>query len=216
MAAMPASPKIYHITHWLNLAHIIECGGLWSDARRIQLGLDTKIVGISGIKDRRLRELDVKCYQGTKVGEYVPFYYCPRSVMLYILHMGNHPALNYHGGQEPIVHLVADLNEVARWASGEGVRWAIADRNAGARYASFFGRLSDLPRLDWAAIANSDFRDPAVKESKQAEFLLYEFFPWGLVERIGVASRNVESNVNQMLASVNHKPPVSIERSWYF
>ncbi len=51
--------------------------------------------------------MEVKCHPGTKVGEYVPFYFCPRSVMLYILYMGNHPELGYRGGQAPIVHLSA-------------------------------------------------------------------------------------------------------------
>jgi len=50
----------------------------------------------------------VKCHPGTKVGQYVPFYFCPRSIMLYILHRGNHPDLDYREGQGPILHLQAD------------------------------------------------------------------------------------------------------------
>jgi hypothetical protein len=67
---------------------------------------------MTAIKARRLYELEVDCHRGTKVGEYVPFYFCPRSIMLFLLHRGNHPDMNYTGGQRPIVHLVADLNEV--------------------------------------------------------------------------------------------------------
>lgn len=216
MVRVPTNPKIYHITHWENLPGIIGCGGLWSDARRIEKHLNTKAVGIGDIKGRGLEELDVKCYPGTKVGEYVPFNFCPRSVMLYILHMGNHPSLTYLEGQELIVHLVADLHDTVRWATGEGRRWAFSDRNAGTRYASFFRDLSDLPKVDWSAVANNDFRNLVVKEGKQAEFLVHEFFPWELVERIGVASGNVESKVSEILARAGHKPAVSIERRWYF
>ena len=43
----------------------------------------------------------MKCYPDNFVGEYVPFNFCPRSVMLYILHMGNAEGLTYHGGQGP-------------------------------------------------------------------------------------------------------------------
>jgi hypothetical protein len=39
--------------------------------------------------------------------------------------------LDYTGGQRPIVHLVADLHEIVRWAEAQGVRWAFSDRNAG-------------------------------------------------------------------------------------
>ncbi len=111
MTGIPARPKIFHITHASNLQRIIEEGALWSDAQRITQKLETKIVGMSTIKQRRLEELVVSCHSGTKVGEYVPFYFCPRSIMLYILHQGNHPDLDYSEGQEPIIHLQADLHD---------------------------------------------------------------------------------------------------------
>ena len=52
------------------------------------------------------------------VGDCVPFYFCPRSVMLYVISMRNHAELSYQGGQEPIVHLEADLYDVVAWANG--------------------------------------------------------------------------------------------------
>ena len=115
MAQVPTHPKIYHITHVRNLPQIVEAGVLWSDAKRIELGLSCDVVGMSHIKQRRLREIEVSCHEGTHVGDYVPFYFCPRSIMLYILHMGNHPDLNYNGGQRPILHLQADLHAVVEW-----------------------------------------------------------------------------------------------------
>jgi hypothetical protein len=120
---------------------------------------------MSAIKARRLFELEVDCHPGTKVGEYVPFYFCPRSIMLYLLYRGNHPDLTYTGGQRPLVHLEADLHEVIEWADSNGVRWAFSDRNAGIRYA-FYNDVNKFDRLDWNAIAATDFRDPIVKEGK--------------------------------------------------
>jgi hypothetical protein len=75
------------------------------------------------------------CHPGTKVGEYVPFYFCPRSIMLFLLHKGNHVDLTYRGGQRPIVHLEADLRTVVEWADSIERRWAFGNRNAGARYS---------------------------------------------------------------------------------
>ena len=109
MASMPSSPKIYHITHVNNLASIVANNGLVSDAKRITNQLPCSLVGMSNIKKRRLQQIKVSCHPRTKVGQYVPFYFCPRSIMLYILHQGNHPELTYKGGQQPIVHLQADL-----------------------------------------------------------------------------------------------------------
>ena len=142
-------PKTYHITHLENLAQIAQRGCLFSDSKRIELGLDCEIVGMSSIKQQRLTELTVTCQPPTKVGEYVPFYFCPRSIMLFILHKGNHPEVTYRGGQGPIIHLMADLKTSVEWANAEGRRWAFSDRNAGARYAGFYCSLEDLGKVNW-------------------------------------------------------------------
>src|SRR5438270_11570366 len=131
MATAPARPKIYHITHGRNLARIIADECLWSDAEIIARGGPEAVIGLSEIKKRRLEELNVACHPGTKVGQFVPFYFCPRSVMLFILHKGNHPGLTYKEGQRPILHLEADLHEAVSWADSEGHPWAVSDRHAG-------------------------------------------------------------------------------------
>ena len=172
---VPTNPKIYHITHLENLGQIID-GGLWSDAERIRRGLACTIVGMKEIKRRRLEELEVDCHPATRVGEYVPFYFCPRSIMLYLLHVGNHPDVSYRGGQRLIVHLEVDLHSVVRWANREGIRWAFSNSNAGARYAAFSNEVDRLSELDWDAIAATDWKAAMVRERKQAEFLLERFF----------------------------------------
>jgi hypothetical protein len=162
MEQAPAQPKIYHITHLRNLAQIVATGGLWSDAGRIERGLDCKIVGMSEIKRRRLEELEVGCHPATKVGQYAPFYFCPRSIMLYILHQGNHPDLDYREGQQPIVHLQADLRATVEWADQNAVRWAFSTSNAGARYTSFHASLDHLHEVNWRAVAATDFRSAEI------------------------------------------------------
>ncbi|MFS8889637.1 DUF4433 domain-containing protein, partial [Synechococcus sp. R55.2] len=139
-------------------------------------------MGMSKIKQRRIKELEVSCHPGTKVGDYVPFYFCPRSIMLYVIHCANHPELTYRGGQTRIVHLEADLHRVIAWADHNQVRWAFSLSNAGARYAEFRSQPDCLGELDWNAIVARDFRDPDIKERKQAEFLVHRYFPLDLVE----------------------------------
>jgi len=58
---------------------------------------------------------------------------------------------------------------------------------AGAAYAEFRSRLDQLGDLNWTAIRSTDFSSPAVKEGKQAEFLVKDFVPWGL----GIATVSV-------------------------
>lgn len=215
MPRIPRHPKIYHITHIDNFEGILSDKVLWSDAKRLELGLDCEIVGMSEIKRRRLEELEVGCHPGTKVGEYVPFYFCPRSIMLYILHMGNHPDISYRGGQSPIVHLQADLMASIQWAEKHKVRWAFSDRNAGAHFAKFYKTIDDLDKIKWAAVESTDFSSMLVKEGKQAEFLVYESFPWELVEKIGVHNNTIQQKVIETLTGKN-KSLVSVEPSWYY
>jgi len=216
VAKLPTHPKIYHITHLRNLPQILDARRLWSDAKRIEKKLDCDVVGMSHIKRRRLEEIEVDCHPDTHVGDYVPFYFCPRSIMLYILHMGNHPDLNYRGGQRPIVHLQADLHAVVEWADRKERRWAYSDRNAGGFLANFYTGLDHLGEVNWAAVESTDFRDMVIKEGKQAEFLVYGLFPWRLVERIGVCDERVAGEVRQAIARAEHQPPVAVERDWYY
>ena len=216
MGSVPDNPKLYHITHVDNLAGIVRAGVLWSDAKRIELGLESTLVGMSNIKRRRLTELPVTCHPRTAVGEYVPFYFCPRSIMLYILHRGNYPELSYRGGQRPLVHLVADLRASVAWAEAQGRRWAFSDRNAGAVYARFFNDLADLGQVNWDAVAARDFRDPLVKEGKQAEFLVHESLPWELVEGIGVLDAQTLRQVTSALSKAAHKPLARTKPLWYY
>lgn len=216
MSEPPERPKVYHITHVENLASIVADGRLLSDREMLERGGPGQVIGMSAIKERRVKQLDVRPHPGTKVGDYVPFYFCPRSVMLYVIHRANHPELKYRGGQGPILHLEADLHGVIDWAEARGRRWVFSLSNAGARYAEFRSRREDLHLLDWSAIASTDFRDPDVKERKQAEFLLHEAFPLDLVERIGVHSAAVRTQVSAALATASHRPTVEVRPDWYF
>jgi hypothetical protein len=100
MSPPPATPRVYHITHVNNLPAIIANGGLISDAAMIARGGPAATIGMGTIKQRRLT-LPVKCHPGLNVGDCVPFYFCPRSIMLFVIHCANHPELTYRGGQGP-------------------------------------------------------------------------------------------------------------------
>ena len=216
MSRPPDRPKIYHITHGKNLGRILADDCLWSDAELARRGGPDTAVGIPEIKRRRMTERDVTCHHGTKVGEFVPFYFCPRSVMLYLIHRQNHPGLTYRGGQRPILHLEADLHEVVAWAESQSVPWAFTDRNAGSVYFQTFRDPADLGRLNWDHIASADFKDALVKEAKQAEFLVYRSFPWTLIRSIGVIDEGIARRVRQILVGTGHQPDVRVEPGWYY
>ena len=113
--APPANPMIYHIVHVDRLPSIISDGFLRCDAEIVErLAANPRLgtmIGMRGVKQRRLTDLMLTSHPDLFVGQYVSFYSCPRSVMLYVIYMKNHPELVYRGGQGPIVHIEADLRD---------------------------------------------------------------------------------------------------------
>lgn len=216
MTSTPDRPKIYHITHVDNLPSIATGMGLVSDAQRIASGLSCSLVGMSTIKQRRLEEIEVVCHPGTTVGQYVPFYFCPRSIMLYILRMGNHPEVSYRGGQQPMLHLQADFHQVIDWANLNAVPWAFSSGNAGSYLTRFYKDPAQLREIDWDAVTAKDFRDAKIKEGKQAEFLMFDVFPWKLIEKVGTIDSTIATRARTTLAIAGHQPIIAIEPTWYF
>ena len=213
--AVPKNPQIVHIVHVDRLPSVIEEGHLWCDAVAAERSFPGTTIGIGEIKQRRMSH-PLMSHPTLKVGECVPFYFWPRSVMLFLFARGNHPALAYRGGQAPIVHLVADLRKTVRWAEESSLRWAFTLSNAGAAFFEDRSTLDDLGDIDWAAVKARDWRDPEVKEHKQAEFLVESRFAWQLVSRIGVMTEAIRRQVADALAESEHRPRVEVQRTWYY
>src|SRR5687768_8754734 len=77
-------PTIYHFTDVKNLQGIFE-----AEALRCHRVAPTAVdVGNQSIKANRSRRA-VDCGPGGMVGDYVPFYYAPRSPMLFSIKCGN-------------------------------------------------------------------------------------------------------------------------------
>jgi hypothetical protein len=212
----PSNPRIYHILHFDRLPSAIKDGFLFSHAIMNRRSAGGTTIGMNTIKQRRLTELSLASHPGLFVGECVPFYYCPRSVMLYLIHKGNDPELAYRSGQEPIVHLELDLRAVIEWADTSSKRWAITTGNAGSRYFDDFSTLSKLRDLDWSAIQARQWSQASVKEAKQSEFLVEDQVPWTLVSRIGVHNARVQALAQRFLNATGHRPPVEIKLDWYY
>lgn len=212
---VPAAPKIYHIVHLDRLPSITTDGFLWSDAVMVERQGAGTTIGMSTIKARRLNELRLSCHPDLRVGQCTPFYFCSRSVMLYLIYRRNEE-LAYKGGQEPIVHLEADLYATIEWANRNGWRWAFTLSNAGARYFEDRSDVAGLSEINWDAVRARQWAGSGIKEGKQAEFLIERGFPWHLVERIGVYSRDYVAPVSTAIPSTVHRPRIEILPDWYY
>jgi hypothetical protein len=211
---VPRQPKIYHIVHVDRLPSIVADGCLWCDAEVVRRTPPGTTIGMNHIKQRRLTELMLTSHPGLYVGACVPFYFCPRSVMLYILSRGNNVQLTYSGGQGPIIHLEADLYASVAWAEQHNQRWAFTLSNAGSYLFEDRCDLQQLEEIDWRAVHATQWQ--TCRERKQAEFLVEHSFPWQLVERISVYSRATYQQAVTALPVGGHRPQVDIRPTWYY
>ncbi len=210
---VPAQPKIYHIVHIDRLPAIIQSGGLLPDSAMADAADAGTTIGMPRIKKRR-RTMTLRSHPDLRVGDCVPFYFCPRSVMLFIIAQRNHPDLPYRDGQVPIVHLEADLHATVAWADQARSRWAFTTSNAGSSFFVDYADLARLDQVDWSAVEARYWT--GVQEAKQAEFLIEGGFPWGLVERIGCHSPPIQREVIDLLMPTAGQLPVDVQPSWYY
>ena len=208
MIHRPDQTLIYHITDVDNLPGILAGGGLRSDAAMAQH--NSEVIGYEHIKQRRMTAIRVDCCGGRFVGEFVPFYFCPRSPMLYTVNLGN--TGRAPGCQNSIVHLVATL------AAGinQNRPWAISDGNAGAFHTAFSTELNALDGLDWAAIRATQWQ--GLTHKKSAEFLIADLFDWSGLQSIACYNEETAQKVRALLTpdTLLHKPVVKIESNWYY
>jgi len=206
--------RIYHITHINNLPSILRSDGLIANSRlRQEL---TKYVDIAheSIQDRRART-DVPCGAGGVLHDYVPFYFAPRSPMLYAIHKGK--VEGYAQGQNPVIHLVAEAEAI----EASDLAFAFTDGHAVMEYADFYDDLEALEFvIDWELMQSNYWFDteeaPNRKFRRQAEFLVHQFCPWTLITEIGVINTTIQTQVRQILQNVNDQPPVRVYPNWYY
>ena len=133
--------------------------------------------------------------------------------MLYMFYKDDHPEITYHGGQEPIIHLVADIQQAVRWAEHNNKHYLFTSLNAGSNVFEEYTNLDDLNELKWEVITSNFWQGE--REHKQAEFLMESHFPWNLIETIGVYSQQEANQVNSILSGAD-RPQISIQRNWYY
>jgi hypothetical protein len=210
LSSPPDPIRVYHFTHLRNLEGIIE-GGLRSDAACRQEGLTQVEIGSSGIRERRLQLPVGDVGPGGCVGDYVPWYFGPRSPMMFTLSRNNY---EYRDGFDEVVYLVSSVPTIVA-LEGE---WIASDRNAALSLAEFTEDEDSLrDHISWDVIAArywTDFADGA--DLRAAEFLVYESVPWEAVEAIVTKTEETRAQVEAMVAGLDHSPPVTVRGQWYF
>lgn len=204
---------IYHITHIRNLPNIIKDGGLWCDHVVSERNLAHVSIAHQHIKDRRSAK-QVPCSAGGTLADYVPFYFAPRSPMLYAIHRGN--VVGYQGGQAAVLHLVSSAEKVAK----AKLPFTFTDGHAPMDISRFFDDTRHLDQIDWQIMKETYWADTIEdgdrSRRRQAEFLVHQFFPLHLIEEIGVINKTVARDVSILFKTKVRKPVLKIAPAWYY
>jgi hypothetical protein len=201
---------IMHFTHVNNLEGIMTSRGLHPDCVVRQEGV-VRECGDQSIKERR-RATPVKVPPGGVVGDYVPFYFAPRSPMLYVIHRGRVPT--YQEGQDPLIYLVSSLTVIAN----SDVRWVGSDGNTAAAVSQHTDDWATLESMiDWPLMRakqwNNTDDDGDRMRRRMAELLVHRFFPIDCVQYAVARTKHATEAANERFGGTLQ---VRTWPSWYF
>jgi hypothetical protein len=187
---------------------MVECDEIRCDSECTLMKPAPASIAYANLKERRAATR-VTVGPGGTLADYAPFYYAPRSPMLYV---------NYRGGvdgnatgQNEIVHLVVDVDELID-AGG----FVITDGHAATPLSTQFDDADGLEEIDWPIMSEKYWSDTDEdgdrKRRRQAEFLVHGSVSFSAVRLIGVIDAEIESRVAKLLeASPNHPRSISVE-----
>ena len=215
MMPQPVPTPVFHMTRIERLPNIIQ-NGLLPDNEVRRRGLAGVEIGYRHIKDRRAGRT-VPCGPGGTLADYVPFYFAPRSPMLYAIQGGLVSA--EAARTERIIYAFSTIQQLR--ASGLDV--VLSNRHAELAYAEFReadARQVDDGFIDWPLMReqywNNTAGDPDRKERRQAECLVHAQVPWAALGGLVTKSEEVAREVRATLASLGDTTAVSVRRDWYF
>jgi len=211
----PASKRIYRLIHVECLESYLRRDRLHAPNHAPAAGLAYRPIHREDIQSAR-QSRSIPCGPGGAFLDYVPFYFCYRSVMLYQLHTGGVPG--YTQGQVPLIHLVSTVERVA----ASGARFVFSDGQGIAAMTQWYDDLKDLNQIDWNVIRSRYWKDTPDHQDrqrrKQAEFLVHHSLPWDWIIGIGVVTDETLERVEALFDLVEpaHRPPVQVMPDWYY
>lgn len=203
--------KVFRVTHVQNVEWILA-HGLHSSASDV---LDPNFWRIGNedlIRKRPSRQIPIA--PGGNLGDYVPFYFTPRSPMLYNIKTG------WNGvPMVPMPDIVIIVTSLPRLTQ-RAVPFVFADRHAYMVAARFSSDLEELDRIDWDILQRSDFandpNDPGKLERYQAEALVHRRLPVDELEEITCCTDSRTAELRQLAADAGVDIGIETRRECFF
>ncbi|WP_159460476.1 DUF4433 domain-containing protein [Lentzea albidocapillata] len=188
--------RILHFTDVANVPKIIAAGGIWPDNVMTNQSYAFRDCASADIKEaRRTKPVPMPPYGC--VGDYVPFYYAPRSPMMSAISKGGVPG---YSDSRQLVYFASTVGAVC----AAGLGWVCTDGNARTGLTRFFGTLEELEsKIDWSIMEERYWANTADdgdrKRRRMAEFLVHGFFPIGLVTGIATHNQGIMDSIEGFL-----------------
>lgn len=206
-----------HFTHLDNLPSIVAAGRLSCDDRARQGQLRTE-VGDPEIKEnRRRRRVPVEPH-GT-VGDYVPFYFCARSPMMYRIACDCRDSVpgRYQGGDRPLIYLAARVGSIV----DRRLRWIATDGNAAAAITRFTTDIRELGEMiDWPLLTaekwHNTLEDNDRQRRRMAELLVHREVPLSVFHEVAAYSEPYAGRARSALGDHPLAQRVNVRPGWYY
>ncbi len=201
---------VFRITHISNVPWILEHGLQCASSALLDPGFVS--IGSDDLIPKRRRHL-VPIPPGGSFSDYIPFYFTPRTPMLYNITTGRGEGVVKRSPSELAV-LVSSLHVLRE----HGVACVFTDRHAFLATARFSADPRDVAWLRWDDIRASDFarnpEDPGKFEQYQAEAMAHRYVPTAAL--LGIACNDEEgtSTIKLEVAGRGLSLPVAHRPGW--
>lgn len=221
----PQPTRLFHITAIANLPAIFAAGKLLSKNSGAAAGINYQNIAHAGAQGSRAVRA-VPNPPGGMVHDFVPFYFAPRSPMLFAINGGR--VIGCPWRQHEIVHFETTVQKVVSL----GQPFVFYDRNATLAFSVAYTSITEMetaiawdllteaPQLDgycrfWHNTqANARYADRM--ERRQAEFLVKDNAALSCMTRLGVMDSAGRTQVQDFLAKAGVGLRVDIMPNWYF
>jgi hypothetical protein len=151
---------------------------------------------------------------GGAPADYVPFYFAPRSPMLYVIHKGRVP--EYQDGQSPLVYLGTDIETIVSM----GLPYVFSDGNCASAFTEYFDSLDRLDMVDWPLMDERIWKNTPADGDRMrrraAEFLVHNEVPWSALIGVATIDQDMARRVGAVLTRAGSHLPVRVRRDWYY
>ncbi len=212
---------IFHITSLSNLASIVEYSKLL--ALNYLRNINFKSIANNDVQYRR-SEVNVNYPPYGTLHDYVPFYFAPRSPMLYANINASHKSST---PQEEIIYLISSIQTIVN----NDLQYVFYDMHPVLANARCFYKLDDIDNIKWEIFfeeplcggfskywQNQDNYEKPLwakrKELRQAEFLVYKELDLVLVEEI-ITFDNRRCDIVKARI-INNDIKVRVNKDFYF